>query len=328
MDGSILETRNLTVGYANGQRRTAVLSNVGISLRPGELVSLIGENGAGKSTLLRTIAGIQPPISGEVLIYGKPVASYSRKQLSRLIGIVSTDRTFAGGLTVEELVQLGRQPHTGFLGRLSDDDKAAARNAMEVVGIDHKAATFVAELSDGERQKTMIARALAQETPILMLDEPTSFLDAASRIETVRLLRKIAASGQKSVLLSSHDIALSVTLSDRLWLLKHDRIISEGVTEDLILGGEMGEVFDSGRNIAFDFSTGEFAAATGGIRQIAVEGPPELSRWIANALRRAGYTISPSAALKASVKAPDDIRISGQSAPSRSVAELLSRLPL
>ena len=253
----MLSTIDLAVGYRNGKRVTEVLTHLDVSLYAGELVCLLGANGIGKSTLLRTISGVQPALRGTIEINGRDLTDYSSKELSKLIGIVYTDRTLAGALTVEELVSLGRQPYTGFFGRLDDEDRQVVADAIESVGMSHKTHDYVATLSDGERQKAMIARALAQETPIIILDEPTAFLDVASRIETMQLLRQLAQSQQKAVLLSTHDVGLSLPLTDRLWLVTADSTVVEGTTSQFISDGTLNNLFP-GRNVAFDSSVMDF----------------------------------------------------------------------
>lgn len=257
MAKAMLSTIDLAVGYRNGKRVTEVLTHLDVSLYAGELVCLLGANGIGKSTLLRTISGVQPALRGTIEINGRDLTDYSSKELSKLIGIVYTDRTLAGALTVEELVSLGRQPYTGFFGRLDDEDRQVVADAIESVGMSHKTHDYVATLSDGERQKAMIARALAQETPIIILDEPTAFLDVASRIETMQLLRQLAQSQQKAVLLSTHDVGLSLPLTDRLWLVTADSTVVEGATSQFISNGTLNNLFP-GRNIAFDSSVMDF----------------------------------------------------------------------
>lgn len=246
----MLSTSDLSVGYRNGNHSTTVLKHINLSLYGGELVCLLGANGIGKSTLLRTLSGVQPPLSGLIEINQRNITSYSAKERSKLVGIVYTDRTLAGALTVEELVSLGRQPYTGFFGRLDDDDYNIISQAINSVGMNHKKNDYVATLSDGERQKAMIARALAQETPIIILDEPTAFLDVASRIETMQLLRNLARSQQKAVLLSTHDVGLSLPLSDRLWLVAANTSVTEGSTSQLINDGSLNTLFPH-RNITF-----------------------------------------------------------------------------
>ena len=220
---TILEANNLNIGYINGKTIIDIVSDINLRLEEGELVCLLGANGKGKSTLLRTLAGTQPALSGEVRVQGGNVDKISKKKLAKLLGLVYTDHTQAGGLTVNELVELGRQPHTGFLGRLGSEDKTIVENALKDAGIYHKRESFVADLSDGERQKAMIAKALAQETPIIFLDEPTAFLDVASKLETMKLLHKLAKEKKKAVLLSSHDVSQTLLLADKLWIIDKDQ---------------------------------------------------------------------------------------------------------
>ena len=173
----VLEGEGIATGYRQGKQLTEVHHGLDFSLSGGELTCLLGCNGAGKSTLLRTLAGMQPPLSGRLELMGRPLEAYSAHERSKTIGVVLTDRMQAGGLTVYELVALGRQPYTGFFGRLTSADKALVWRALEEVGMAGKARRYVAELSDGERQKAMIAKVLVQECPLILLDEPTAFLD-------------------------------------------------------------------------------------------------------------------------------------------------------
>ena len=259
MSQAILTTNHLAIGYRHGKTTTVVAHDISLSLHAGELVALLGSNGAGKSTLLRTLSGVQQPIDGCVCINDKPLSDYSQHARSRLISIVYTDRTLAGALTVTELVALGRQPHTGFFGRLDSTDRQSVANALNAVGIAHKSNCYVATLSDGERQKAMIARALAQETPIIILDEPTTFLDAISRIETMTLLDDLARKHDKAIVLSTHDINTALSYASHLWLLHRDGTISAGDTETLIADGSVNNTFASD-NISFDPVTRNFIA--------------------------------------------------------------------
>ena len=242
-DNAILTTRDLAVGYRNGKHETVLLNKLDLCLKRGTLVALLGQNGAGKSTLLRAVTGDERPLGGIIEVNGKNLPEMSQKDRSRLIGLVSTERIQAGALTVRELVGLGRQPHTGFLGRLDDEDRRIVQQSMEDSGIIGKADEYMASLSDGERQKAMIARALAQQTPIIILDEPTAFLDVASRIETMRLLQALAHDRGKAVLLSSHDISQSLLLADELWLITTDRQVLTGTPQQLVADGAMNRLF-------------------------------------------------------------------------------------
>ena len=250
-DNTILTTRELAVGYRNGKQHVTLLKGLNLSLEKGKLVALLGQNGAGKSTLLRAITCDERPIDGAIEAGGKNLMEMSQKDRSRLIALVSTERIQAGALTVTELVGLGRQPHTGFLGRLDDEDREIVQQAMNDAGIIGKAREYMASLSDGERQKAMIARALAQQTPIIILDEPTAFLDVASRIETMRLLQTLAHDRGKAVLLSSHDISQSLMLADELWLITTDRQVMTGAPKSLIDSGAMEHLFTN-RSIHFN----------------------------------------------------------------------------
>ncbi len=213
----ILRLDNLTLGYPG---RGDVFRDLSAELRPGELVALLGANGSGKSTLLKALAGNLRPAAGSVTVNGRALQSLNAIERARLVSIVTTDKAAAGGLTVEELAAMGRYPHTGRLGRHSAADRRAVAEALRAVGLESFAGRLSANLSDGERQKAMIARALAQDTPVMLLDEPTAFLDAASRIETLSLLRDLAASRSKAIILSTHDIAPALRLASRLWLVK------------------------------------------------------------------------------------------------------------
>lgn len=291
---AILSTHNLIAGYRKGKKQIPIISNLNLELNQGCLAALVGANGIGKSTLLRTIVGNQSPLSGYVTIDNNNINDIDNADLSRLLGIVNTDRTQAGGLTVKELVSLGRQPHTGFLGILNKHDKAIVENAMKDAGILNKANSFVAELSDGERQKTMIAKALAQETPIIILDEPTAFLDVASRIETMLLLHRLAHEQNKAILLSSHDLSQSMMLADELWLISSDHKLVSGNTEDIALSGAMDSIFVS-PHVKFDLLQGDYninITPSHSVNLICDDSI--LKRWIINALKRNGYMPSPS----------------------------------
>lgn len=320
----IIYTKSLSAGYRKRKSVTTVLRNVDLELHEGELVSLLGANGAGKSTLIRTICGLQPALAGRVMVGDKDVERLTPRQLSKTIALVTTERTFAGGLTVSELVELGRHPHTGFLGRLDEHDRQIVATAIEKVGISHKSESYVAELSDGERQKVMIAKALAQEAPVIILDEPTAFLDVASRVEVLQLLHDLARNERRTILISSHDIQQSMALSDRLWIVSDSGEIVSGVTEDLILADKISLLF-SNRNVAFDPATGDFLTTRKGARQITLKADSaELNKWIANALRRNDLLACEADNPQIYAHTANDIRLNGNRLCS--IEELLSAL--
>ena len=215
----MIRLENLSVGYKVGGHERILISRLNMSISTGEVPALLGANCRGQSTLLRTISALQSPLDGRVLIDGKDVAACSTAELARLLTIVTGHSDGAGAFTVEELVRLGRQPYTGFFGRLSDRDRAIVAEAMAMVGVSHLASRHVATLSDGERQKAMIAKAIAQQTPVIILDEPTAFLDVANRLELLMLLRDISHSQHKAVLMSIHDVSSVMPIADQLWLV-------------------------------------------------------------------------------------------------------------
>ena len=251
-----VSVQNLSIGYFLKQKKQKLVkSNINQELYKGEVTCLLGANGSGKSTLLRTLAGFQPPLEGEILYNNKPINNYSDSERSLLVGLVLTDKIYAGGISVFDLVSLGRHPHTGFFGSLKKHDKEVVFDSMEKVGISHKSDAYVSELSDGERQKAIIAKALTQECPIILLDEPTAFLDINSRIEIMYLLKDLAQKEQKSILLSTHDIETAIRLGDRFWLMDKNLPFTSGIPKNLILNDVLSQFFDK-TNIQFDNQTG------------------------------------------------------------------------
>lgn len=215
-----ITTNRLTVGY-RGHR---VVEDISLSLPCGRLVCLLGPNGAGKSTLLRTLCGFQPPIEGTVTISGSDITTMSAAEVARLVSVVLTDRPLTPSLTAAEMVGMGRAPYTGFWGRLSDDDRRLVSEAMQTVGIAPLATRRMSRLSDGERQKVMIAKALAQHTPVIVLDEPTAFLDYPSKVAVMKTLARLAHDEGKTILMSTHDLELAAQLGDELMEIENKHI--------------------------------------------------------------------------------------------------------
>lgn len=291
MNEVVIKAQNISIGYAKSKHNNVLYENLSFDLYKGELVCLIGANGAGKSTLLRTISASQPVIKGDIFFDNQQITSLSEKELSRQLGLVLTDKTSTGGLLVRELVELGRYPYTGFFGQLTDNDKDVVRKAMQDVGISHKAQSYMAELSDGERQKAMIAKALAQECPVVLLDEPTAFLDIESRIEIMNLLHNLAMYQDKTILLSTHDIDMALLLADRLWLLSKEKGLTSGVTEDIIFSGKM-DGFFKGENIVFDRYTGNFLPKRANDKKVYLKAHGILYHWTKNILERNGFSLA------------------------------------
>lgn len=215
-----ITTNRLTVGY-RGHR---VVEDISLSLPCGRLVCLLGPNGAGKSTLLRTLCGFQPPIEGTVTISGSDITTMSAAEVARLVSVVLTDRPLTPSLTAAEMVGMGRAPYTGFWGRLSDDDRRLISEAMQTVGIAPLATRRMGQLSDGELQKVMIAKALAQHTPVIVLDEPTAFLDYPSKVAVMKTLARLAHDEGKTILMSTHDLELAAQLGDELMEIENKHI--------------------------------------------------------------------------------------------------------
>ena len=241
-----LTLQHLTVGY--GER--VVLSDINQSLGAGRLVSLLGANGAGKSTILRTLSGFQPPLGGQVLLGGRDIHSLSPSQRARAISVVLTERVEVPYMKVTDLVGMGRSPYTGFFGALSAQDKAIVDEAIGMVGIERLAHRTIDTLSDGERQKALLAKALAQQTPVILLDEPTAFLDFHAKVATLRLMLSLAHTLGKTILMSTHDVEMALQLSDELWIVADGRI--ESGTPDALTRNGILEGFLSAEGITFD----------------------------------------------------------------------------
>ncbi|MFT3885559.1 MAG: ABC transporter ATP-binding protein [Flavobacteriales bacterium] len=247
----LLHTEDLAVGYG----RPAVLSQVALQVNTGELTAILGANGSGKSTLLRTLAGLLPPLAGRVLMGSEEVHRLPMQQRGRRLAIVLTGRPQVGLLNVEGLVGLGRHPWTGRTGRLSPEDASAVQRALEHAGVSELRHRQVQALSDGEYQKVMIARALAQDAPVLLLDEPTAFLDLPNRARLTRMLRRIAHGTARAVVFSTHDLQLAVDLCDRIVLVRPDRTLWQGPPAEAIASGELERAF-AGTGLLFDRAQG------------------------------------------------------------------------
>jgi iron complex transport system ATP-binding protein len=242
----LLRTEALTVGHG----RNAVVRGVRLAVEPGQLVALIGMNGSGKSTLLRTLAGLLPPLEGKVLLGEQPLHGMSAMQRARHTAVVLTGRPELGLLDVRTLVTLGRQPWTGHMGRLTAADEAKVDEALKLTGTSYFPGRSLDSLSDGERQKVMIARAVAQDTPLLLLDEPTAFLDLVNRVQVMRLLRHIAHDLGKGVLLSTHDLRTALDLAD-LIVIVHAGVVWSGTPQEAVGTGTLASVFN-GSGLVFD----------------------------------------------------------------------------
>ncbi|HEY9116317.1 MAG TPA: ABC transporter ATP-binding protein, partial [Roseivirga sp.] len=289
---NILSMKALSVGYRNRKHTKVILDHINLELKRGQLTSLLGANGSGKSTLIRTIAGVQKSLSGSIQISGKSLDGFNLKELAKSLSLVLAQTRAVGNLTVYALVSLGRFPYTSWMGNLQSADKSIIQDALESVGILELANEHIDELSDGQKQKVMIARALAQNTDIILLDEPTAHLDFPNKLEVMHLLRELAIKKSKSILISSHDLDSALSLSDQLWLIDRDRKVHAGVPEDLVLNGALEKAFVQDE-LNFDYEQGQFKRKLKDqAYPISVEGVPAITRWLKSALERQGYIIT------------------------------------
>lgn len=286
-DCETIRIDRLSIGYPGKNTPHIVANSICTSLQSGELTCLLGTNGAGKSTLLRTLSLAQEALSGTIILKGHDIKQYSKSQLATLISVVLTDRCEVEGMTVTELVALGRTPYTDFWGKLNATDEKIVERAISMVGINHLSQRKINTLSDGERQKAMIAKALAQETPIILLDEPTAFLDFPSKVEVMQLLRRLSHETQKSILLSTHDLELALQIADKIWLMEQNKGMITGTPEDLAIDGSLTHFFERD-SIHFNSHTGLFAVDNPINSYIHLEGEGKRLDMAKKALRRIG----------------------------------------
>lgn len=288
-DNIILSGQHLTVGYQSAGEKNILLDNISLKAEKNELISLIGLNGSGKSTLLRSILKLENLLGGEIFLFQKKIEEYSSAELARKVAFVSTDWMENLNMKVHELVALGRYPYTNIFGVLADYDRKMIQDAIQRMKLEKLANKKIAEISDGEKQRAMIARAIAQDTDLILLDEPTAFLDILNKYEIVSYLRKLCNEG-KTIIISSHDFHLASRFSDRYWLIDNINLI-DGMPEDLILEGAFQNAFTS-PNLIFDFNTGDFMSAEIPVQKIGLRFPDALNKyvfWTRRALERNGY---------------------------------------
>ena len=289
--GSLVQLENVAIGYKSHPTKV-VKSGITLEALPSELVAIIGENGVGKSTLLKTLGGFLPPIEGKLTIGEKSVHEYQEKELAKILSYVSTEQIRVPNLNVYDLVSLGRYPHTNWFGKLMTEDRLLIEEAIVAVGLQGFEDRLVNNLSDGERQKVMIARALAQDTPIIILDEPTAFLDLSNKFELVHILQQLARTKGKTILFSTHDLTTALSESDRMWLMLKESI-QQGSPEDLILNGSFNALFDQ-KQLNFDREKGDFKIRKTTTRLAIVTGDGERLTWTTKALERNGILVADS----------------------------------
>ncbi len=289
----------VSIGYrAKGGRHAVVAEGLNVELRRGELVCLLGPNGAGKSTLLRTISGLQPALAGEIFVDGVPLAQQKPRDLAKRLAVVLTERTEVGALNGFAVAALGRHPYTGWSGALDDADRAVTVEALRLAGADDLAERSFSEMSDGERQRVLIARALAQQPRMMALDEITAFLDLPRRVSMVRLLQRLTRDQGLSVVLSTHDLDLALRCADRIWLLENGGRFHAGAPEDLALQGLFERCFSTD-GVVFDSRTGGFRLDHRSTRTIRVDGDGPAGVWTRRMLERIGFEPVTDGALSA-----------------------------
>jgi iron complex transport system ATP-binding protein len=289
INGHMIKLENLHIGYFHApmKKKNTVYGPINIEIKPAEMIGIIGRNGIGKSTLLRTIAGLQSQLSGKVIIDGIESTRIAKKDLSKLISYVSTEAINVQNLRVMELVAMGRFPHTGWFGKLTSDDLRAIHEAIEHTGVMHLAQKSVYQLSDGERQKVMIARALAQNTPVIILDEPTAFLDLPARHEILRLLNDLTHRNNKTIVFSTHDLSIAMDEADKLWLMT-DEGVFEGAPEDLLINQLFRKLFINSL-VEFDPDTSSFRFKRELNKFVRIHGEKTYCLLTIKALERIGY---------------------------------------
>ena len=288
-ENPVIQTKQLTVGYQNKQFKNLLIENLNLQLRSGQLTCFMGPNGVGKSTLIRTLAGLQKPLSGEVLYIERPQPSPDSFALPKNVAVVLTDRITAVNMNVYELVSFGRYPYLGWGTKLSIEDKQIIQQSIHQVQIQDLLHQKIHELSDGQLQLVMIARALAQDTPIILLDEPTAHLDLNNRLEIMNLLRKLARTLNKAILVATHELDLALQTADVIWLAGRNRNILTGIPEDLVLKGAFDEIFQFK---GFDLRTGKVHHEVHRRETIKLVGNSHEYLWTKNALERSGFSLT------------------------------------
>jgi iron complex transport system ATP-binding protein len=286
----ILSLDSLKIGYVSGKHENVLLPPLKACANKGELIAVIGRNGIGKSTLLRTLTGLQPSLGGEIFYSGKNIRDYSRMDLAQKVGYISTEIVKVSNMSVYDLVSLGRFPHTDWIGKIDAKNHEVIMDAIEKTGMSAFCNRFVSELSDGERQRAMIARILAQDTGIMVMDEPTAFLDIGSKYEILHLLHVLSHKSEKTIIFSTHDLHMAISQSDKIWLILDNKLI-EGAPEDLMIEGAFDHLFDSSP-VQFNSEHGTFSFRSEDRGSIYVDGEGILRHWTEKAINRAGFSVS------------------------------------
>ena len=309
MKEETIRIQGLSTGYVGKKETKVIAKDIDATICSGELTCLLGANGVGKSTLLRTLSAFLQPLGGEIWIQGKRLVDYSDKELATVIGVVLTEKCHLRNMTVTELISMGRSPYTGFWGTLSRKDRQVVEDAIALVRIGDLKERMVHTLSDGERQKVMIAKALAQETPVIFLDEPTAFLDYPSKVEILHLLHRLSREMNKTIFLSTHDLELALQIADQIWLMDREKGVITGTPEDLAIDGSLENFFYHRKGIAFEKSTGLYRIDNEFHRSVYLKGTSERYTMVQKALRRNGIDASIEVDSSVSIEIDEDKKL-------------------
>lgn len=279
-----IELNNLSVGYRLARHNRIVIPNIKLKALRGSLIALVGSNGSGKSTLLKTLVGLQNPISGEIKIAGKAIKEYTRNELAKKLSFVGTHYDMHAMMRVHQVISYGRYPYTNIMGNLQENDKHIIRKAMHDTGIFHLRDAFISEISDGEKQRVLIARSLAQDTDIILLDEPTAYLDVKNKFEILHLLGRLAHEKSKVIIFSSHDLQIVLGIADLMWFIDKKRII-QGMPEELVLRNKINDLFRHSE-VYFDAETNEFKINRKKLFTVNLKGDGIVFNWTAKAFDR------------------------------------------
>ncbi|MFC3415552.1 ABC transporter ATP-binding protein [Algoriphagus hitonicola] len=287
MESVAVKGEGLSLGYLKGKQRKVILEQLNFELKTKELTCLLGPNGVGKSTLVKAMMGQLIPFEGKLELKKKNVSEYAHDSRAKMLSVVLSEPHLPGNLTVEQLVSLGRTPYLKWYGALDTSDKAAVNRALEITQVDYIRKELVNEISDGQRQKVLIARALAQDSPVMILDEPTAHLDLINRYEIMRLLQEIAHAESKAILVVTHDLEIALESADQFWLLSCGLPLITGKPEDLVISGQINQLYPSDRY--------EFDLLRGRVRlreessNLEIIGDQDLTFWVKKALLKAGF---------------------------------------
>lgn len=286
----IVELQELEIGFSRDRKMPlSLMSDISLSANEGEFIALIGQNGIGKSTLLKTLVKLHPCLSGEIFMQGKRIQDFSMHDFSKFVGYVSTEVIRTGNLKVQDLVSLGRYPYTNWIGKLTNHDQEMVDSALEMVGLNGLKHKNITEVSDGERQRAMIARTIAQDTKILILDEPTAFLDLPNRYDVLHLLKSLSHNQGKTIIFSTHDLGLVLHEVDKIWVMTESGVL-EGCPEDLALSQAFDQLFPDSP-ISLDAKSGNFVYPFVPYKKIRVKGKGDRFNWTKKALERNSYEL-------------------------------------